>query len=216
MTPGLAAGLAAGLIGGIPPLVLGIIALAWSAPLPALVLLTGAAVIGARGRSAEPSSEAARIVALASELRGGATLRSALGTLSTPLARLALAGRPVEELVAAIEEALPRHGQMVGAVALLADRLGGSVAVMFEELAVAALEVDELAREVRVATAPAYVQGAIVGGIPVLALVRLVASGGLGALAASGPAGSAVAVAGVGLISLGVVTVAVLVRRSIR
>lgn len=216
MTPGLAAGLAAGLIGGMPPLVLGIIALAWSAPLPALVLVTGVAFIGSRGRNPEPSSEAARIVALASELRGGATLRSALGTLSAPVARLSLAGRPVEELVAAIEDALPRHGQMVGAIALLADRLGGSVAVMFEELAVAALEVDELAREVRVATAPAYLQGAIVGGIPLLALIRLLASGGLGVLAASGPAGTAVAVAGVGLISLGVVTVAVLVRRSIR
>lgn len=216
MTPGLAAGLAAGLLAGVPLAVLALLAVAWSAPLPASALVAGGAAVAVRRRRRMPRSEAARLVAIASELRSGASLRASIGTLSARLARLALAGRPVGELVPEIESALPRNGALVGTVVALADRLGGSVASMFEELAVQALEADELARELGVAAAPALLQGVIVGGVPVIALVRLVISGRLVELASSGPAGAALVLVGVGLVLVGVGTVAALVRRSAR
>lgn len=218
MTPVLAVALAAGIVGGGTPAALGLLVLAWTAPVPALVVVAGSVLLaarrpGRRGRS-DPGSEASRIVALSGELRGGATLRSALGTLSPDVARLAVAGRPVAELAAAVEEALPNHGRLVSSVTLLADRLGGSVAALFEELAAVALDADDLARELRVAAAPAYVQGAIVGGLPLLALVRLLVSGDVGATGS--PVAAAAAAVGVVLVAAGVLTVAVLVRRSSR
>jgi len=216
VTPALAVALAAGIVAGGAPAVLGLLVLAWTAPVPALVVVAGSVLAAARGRRgrSDAGSEASRIVALAGELRGGATLRSALGTLSPDVARLAVAGRPVAELAAAVEEALPSHGRLVASVTLLADRLGGSVAALFEELAAVALDADDLARELRVAAAPAYVQGAIVGGLPLLALVRLLVSGDVGA--AGSPVAAAAAVVGVVLVSAGVLAVAVLVRRASR
>lgn len=206
-----AVALAAGMAAGVPFPVLGLLALAWWAPVPALVA-GGAFLVARRPRDRGPGSEASRIVALAAELRAGATLRAALGALSPSAGRLAAAGRPVDEVVAAVGEALPRHGALVGAVTALSDRLGGPVAPLFEELALAALEADELDREVRVATAPAYVQGAIVGGLPLVALARL--AGGLSET--SGPAAAVSVAVGVTLVLAGVVTVAVLVRRATR
>lgn len=215
MTLSVILAVAAGVAAGVPFPVLGLLATAWWAPVPALALAAAGAFSGARrSPGKEPGSEASRIVSLAAELRAGATLRAALGTLSPVVGRLAAAGRPVDELVDAVGEALPRHGALVGAVTVLADRIGGSVAPLFEELAVAALEADELDREVRIATAPAYVQGAIVGGLPLVAMVRLVASG---AVSEASGAGTVVAVAvGVALVAAGVVAVAVLVRRATR
>lgn len=95
---------------------------------------------------------------VASELRGGATLRFALlraaDSTSIDLDRSA-SGASVGEIARAVASRLPRLGAELEATVEAVGRSGGAAADLFDELAAYAISHDEIVREVRVATAPA-------------------------------------------------------------
>lgn len=214
---------AAAAVGG-PALELAAGLVVWRHPGPSglvLVGLAGWSLRSRRGRGRR-SPEVAQLVALAAELRAGESLRLAVAALGEPgpgsqlatARRLALAGRPIEEVAEALEQAFGRYGRMVGAAVRLAHHTGGSAAPLFDRLALQAMEADDLARERRLAMAPALTQGVVVGGIPLAALAWMVVDGRYAELLSAGPVQAGMALAGAGFLLAGLGAVAVLVWRS--
>lgn len=215
--------LAWGLVSGVHPVVLALAAAAVLAPLPTAALVSIAAAWMRWPRTAPPlDSEAGVLVALAGELRAGASLRQAVAAVAgehpalAEAARLAAIGRPMGEVAAAVELSLPTHGRPAAAALRLAHRVGGAPAALFDELAVQALDADEMRNELKAAVSPALLQGAVVGGIPALALIWMATTGRLVEVAGSGPVGAAMVTLGAGLVLLGSLTVAGLVWRAAR
>lgn len=208
--------------GPVLPLAAGLVA--WRHPGPAgfvLVGLAGWSLRSRRGR-ARRSPEVAALVAFAAELRAGQSLRLGVAALAeqglgpdlATARRLALAGRPIDEVAGCLETAFGRYGRMVGAALRLAHHTGGSAAPLFDRLAVQVMEADDLARERRLAMTPALTQGVVVGGIPLAWLAWMVVEGRYAELLAAGPAQAAMALAGAGFLLAGLATVALLVWRS--
>jgi tight adherence protein B len=156
---------------------------------------------------AQPGDEVAFLHALASELRSGSSLRSAVdaaaaGAPRLPLqqaARLATAGLPASQVAGAVAAALPVNGRLVGAALALTAATGARAADVFEALALRAAEAGELERERRAGTAQARLSALVVGLAPFgFAIVMLV--GGRGSvLIEAGPVGIIVLAVGFGL-----------------
>jgi tight adherence protein B len=181
-----------------------------------------AVVVFERTRLSQGEDEGAFLQAMASELRSGAAVRMAIADAadrvpSLPLAqaaRLARAGRPLDELASTLEGALTRNGALTAAAVRIAGRTGGKVADTFDELALIAGEDLELQGEARAATAQARLSAWIVGGIPVAYLVYATASGRLSALVETGTVGMGVLIVGGALLIGGVVGVIAVVGRA--
>lgn len=214
-------GLAWGLAAGIPSVVLAALALAVYRPVIAIVCL-GILVALLRTRTTPGDDEGAFLQAVASELRSGAAVRMAIADAADRIASPALArvgrlgrsGRPLEELAASVEAALPLHGVMIGAAIRIAGRTGGRIADTFDELALMAGEDMEVRGETRVATAQARLSAWIVGGIPVAYLIYAAASGRLSALVDTGAIGIGVLGVGGAFLISGVVAVVTIVRKA--
>ncbi len=219
--------LAGGLALGVPPVIIAIAAVAAIEP---RLVLVGAAIWGVvaavqrRSPRVTPDSEATLFRAMAAELRSGASLRSALAEAAHRVPQIQL-GRPVRyaeagmqmaEIAEAVETQLPENGRLAAAAFRLSDWSGARVADTFDGLAERAAATAELARERRAATAQARLSAVIVGVAPLVFTVLLMATGRGAGLLEHGSLGWLVLGVGLGLETVGLVTVAVIVRRAER
>lgn len=217
--------LAAGLVLGVPWPVIGILALGVAGPWPALGALAGltlwAAVTRDRGDIIE--QEAVWLGGVAAELRAGASLRAALVAASerapkldtAHVVRLAQAGAPYAAIAAAIQTALPGR-RLVGPTLRLAGMSGGRAAAVLDRLAARAWEDVSDARQHRTLTSQARLSAWVVGGLPILGTAVLAATGRLGAVLSSGPAGAAVMTTGLLLEVAGITGMVALLRKGRR
>jgi len=219
--------LAGGLAVGIPPAIIAIAALAAIEP---RLVLAGAAVWGVvaglrrRPGVVAPDDEATLFRAMTAEMRSGASLRSAISEASLRVpqidlerpVRLAAAGMSMTAVADAVEAQLPVNGQLAAAAFRLSDWSGARVADTFEGLAERAAATAELVRERRAATAQARLSALIVGGAPLVFTGLLVATGRGAGLVANGGLGWLVLGVGLGLEVVGLLIVAVIVRRAER
>lgn len=132
-----------------------VLALTLFAPVVMVPGITYAVILGRR-----PASERAPLFCdvVASELRGGATLRHALlrAADSTSIElELSASGASLGEIARAVASRLPRLGAELEATVEAVARTGGAAADLFDELAAYAISQDEIVHEVMVATAPA-------------------------------------------------------------
>lgn len=219
--------LAGGLALGISPVIIVIAAVAAIEP---RLVLAGAAIWGVvaavrrRVPPVTPDNEATLFRAMAAELRSGASLRSALAEAAQRVpeirldrsVRFAVAGMQMTEIAGAVERQLPENGRVAAAAFRLSDRSGARVADTFDELAEQAAATAELARERKAATAQARLSALIVGVAPLAFTVLLMATGRGAGLAAHGGLGLMVLGVGLGLETLGLISVATIVRRAER
>jgi len=218
-----ATGLAWGFASGVPILVLALAGLAVYEPGLALGLMIGLVLFG-RYQAKSEEYEGAFLQAVAAELRAGAGLRLALADAServparslSSVARLARAGRPLDEIADTLAAGLERHGPLTAAAIRIAGTTGGRVADTFDELALLAAEDMQMEGERRAATAQARISAWIVGGLPVAYLAYAAAGGRLSVLWNAGTIG--VVVLGVGglLLLSGVGGIVLMVRRADR
>ena len=191
-------------------------------PLPALLAI-GIWALAVRSRSrvgAAPDAEAAFLGGVAAELASGAPPRAALvsaagradGVDLRRAARLAAAGISPRQVSEALASALPVHGRLAGAAWHLVATVGGPAVSMFELLAVRAADEGSLRRERRALTAQARASAVVVGGLPVLVLIAMAASGRL--TSGADPALGFLVALGVGLQAAGLSVVWVMLRRA--
>lgn len=219
--------LAGGLALGVHPAVLALAALAAIEP---RLILAGAAVwavvhaMRRRRHRVTPDDEATYFRALAAELRAGASLRGALGeavdrvpALSLDRAvRYAEAGAPMTEIADIVEVQFPENGRLAGAAFRLSDWSGAQVADTFAGLADRASASAELARERRAATAQARMSAIVIGIAPVAFAALLLATGRGAGLVDHGWIGLLILGAGLTLEVLGLLVVALIIRRADR
>jgi len=217
--------LAAGLALGIPPAVVALAALASIEP---RFVLAGAAAWGIvaairrRKSRITPDDEATYFRALSAELRAGASLRGAIGealhrvpALSLgPAVRYAEAGMPMSEIADAVESRFPENGRLAAAAFRLSDWSGARVADTFEGLAEQAAASAELVRERKAATAQARLSALVIGIAPVAFATLLLATGRGSGLIAHGTIGILVLGTGLALELIGLVVVALIMRRA--
>lgn len=198
-----------------------LLALTWSTPELAVGPLAVALglVLREKGRATETTLIAGWLRTAASELRAGSSLRSAIaGAVDAypelgldRFGRLAKAGRPLSEMSSVLAE---REGmEAVAAVVAVAGRTGGSVVQVLETLATEAADEATLQREKRSLTAAARWSIGLVGGFPLAVLAVQVLRGEMSSMLAAGTFSAAMVVIGLSLLVLGLVTVALLLRR---
>jgi hypothetical protein len=196
---------------------------AFVAPIPmamAIALLAAAAARSARAERPGRSRAVLLMVRLSADLHAGHSLRTAIIELARTevglagAGRLAEAGRPIAELTPELAGAFGRYGGLVGAAVRMASAAGGPIAAVVDELVVQAMALDDLERERRAAMAPALIQAAVVGGVPLVILVGAIAGGRLLELVATGPVHAVTALGGSVLVLGGVAWVAVIVWRA--
>ena len=217
--------LAAGLALGIHPAAVALAALASIEP---RLVLVGAvmwgivAAIRRRKSRITPDDEAMYFRAISAELRAGASLRGAIGEalhrvpgLSLgPAVRYAEAGMPMSEIADAVETRFPENGRLAAAAFRLSDWSGARVADTFEGLAERAAESAELVRERKAATAQARLSALVVGIAPVAFATLLFATGRGSGLVGHGTIGVLVLGAGLALELIGLIVVAMIMRRA--
>ena len=204
-----------------------IIGIAAVAVLEPRMVIVAAAVWGlytwrGRRKTAHTDTEAAYLRALASELRGGSSLRFAVAEAELrvpmglgPAARLARAGMPMEQVARQMRLGLAHNGVAAAAAVELSGWSGARTAAVFEGLAERASEAAELRREQRVATTQARLSAWVVGLAP-LVFTALILAGGLGSLDRFD--GTVAMVIGVGVLLelCGLAVVALILRRESR
>lgn len=182
-------------------------------------LLAGYSAIRRHSRPHRPYQAEARFFRdWAAEAVSGASLRHGLhvAALTHPTlpvaeaARLARVGRPNEEVAEALRGGLPINGAAAGALVRISAVSGAGVGPALTELAMRALDMQELERMRRVETAQVRLSAWIIGGLPMLVMTALFLTGRGPSLAG---AGLALAIIGALLVSAGAVTSALLFRR---
>jgi Flp pilus assembly protein TadB len=169
-----------------------------------LVFWDGMRALGRRRQSAA-FDEVRFLSAISADLRSGASVRSAIGAAAgnehvgslQTARRLAMAGAPLGD-VAVVLEGLAVNGRSVAAALRVIEAAGGRSADVFAGLADRAMAEVDRRREQRALTTQVRLSAAVVGGLPILALVF----GGydrIGALLRAGSGGVAVAVVGLGM-----------------
>ena len=198
-----------------------ILALTWSSPEVAAgpIAVALGLVLRDKGRSSRTLLVAGWLRAASGELRAGSSLRSAVARAIAAypdlglerIGRLAHAGRPLSEM----SIALANHEGMeaVAAVVAVAGSTGGSVVTVLETLAAEAADEATLEREKRSLTAAARWSIGLVGGFPLAVLAAQIVRGEVGAMLAAGPIPAAMVIIGAFLLSLGLLTVGLLLRR---
>ncbi len=142
-------------IAGVDPRRLGLLALAVVLPLAVLPLV---ALVAMRAGSSFDDRAPLFCDAVSSELRAGASLSSSLASAAASVdLRLngVEAGATVSQLAAEISREFEGIGRELGATIGAAARSGGRVADLFDELGAVAIAQSEIAREIRVSSAPA-------------------------------------------------------------
>lgn len=155
---------------------------------------------------------------VASELRSGATLRSALlrAARSVDLANQSIDKgdlAPVDAVAAAVVDELPALSPELESLVRASASSGGAVADLFDELSATTIAQNEIAREVRVASAPARATAWFFVIAPTAFVVARGASGSFDGLLAV-PGQRITAVVGMALFTAGLVSVWLLIWRA--
>lgn len=142
-------------VAGVDPWRLGLLALAVFVPLALLPLV---ALVVMRAGSSFDDRAPLFCDAVSSELRAGGSLSSSLASAAASV-NLRLsgleAGATVSQLAVEISQEFEGIGRELGATIGAAARSGGRVADLFDELGAVAIAQSEIAREIRVSSAPA-------------------------------------------------------------
>ena len=214
--------LALALVGGAHPVAVLIVGLAVVQPVPFLGAAAAWSLYHARRRTMRrrslPSWEADYLRAVSAEIESGSSVRMALAVSAasapelrlTPAVRLADAGRPVGEVAAALQQALPLNGRLAAAAYQLVSETGARASGVFAGLAVRAAVAGDVERERRVLTTQARLTAWTIGGVPALATVVLLM---LGRAPSGGGAGRLVTGIGLALVGAGSIVVFAMVRR---
>ncbi len=207
---------------GAPVAAVAALALALGRPMWAAAAVAVAVLAGAVRRPAARTIdlEARFLLALAAELRTGAAWRSALVAAAARVPGLSLgaaaararAGRPADQVGAALRRGLPDLGRPAAAALGLVATAGAPAAAVFGTLAGQAAERAAERRDRAAATAQARLSAALVGGAPVVLAALLLASGRAGPALAAGPAGAVLLGLGAALLLAGGAAVLLLLR----
>ncbi len=154
-----------------------------------LPLVVGALVILIvwKGRPAAGDRLSLFCEGVASELRAGASLRSALVTAATPVGANIPALGPLPEVAARVGDEFPTLRRELELTVVSAERSGADVAVLFDEMGAMALARSEIEREVRTAIAPGRATAILLSGAPLLYVLGRATSGTLGSTMATYP-----------------------------
>lgn len=193
---------------------LGLLSLAIALPLPAAIL------VGAHWWRERPdlSLRAPRFCdAISTELRAGASFRSALETAAhsvevIEVVELVRLGAPMGDIARAARAEFAEIGPELGALLTRTDGMGVAPAALFDEMGNLALAQVEVAHEVATASAPAKATAVVLLIAPIAAIV-VTANRGFAAYLAQ-PAQRAAALLGMGLTLAGLVTAVIIMRRS--
>lgn len=155
---------------------------------------------------------------VASELRSGATLRSALLTAarSVDVANRSIDKgdlAPVDAVATAVVDELPTLSPELESLVRASARSGGAAADLFDELSATTIAQNEIAREVRVASAPARATAWFFVLAPTAFVVARGASGNFDGLLAV-PGQRITAVVGMTLFAAGLFSVWLLIWRA--
>jgi len=152
---------------------------------------------------------------VASELRAGATLRDALAAAATSVGTsLELShSTHMAEVAARIAHEFPTIAQEIRLTVTAAARSGSDAAALFDEIGVLALSQDEVAHEVRVATAPGRATALVLVGAPLFYLLTMLGGGGLAGYLASSEQRVAATI-GFGLFAIGIAGASLVLWRS--
>ena len=204
--------LAAATAAGLDPRRIALVAGAVYLPLPVAGLV---AVHWLRARPDTRHGPTLFCEGVAAELRAGATLRDALAAAATSVGMaLELShSTPMTEVAARIAAELPSIGQEIGLTVAAAARTGSDAAALFDEIGVLALSQDEVAHEVRVATAPGRATALLLIGAPLFYLFTRLGDDGLAGYLASSEQRVAATI-GMGLFALGIVAASFVLWRS--
>ena len=207
--------LGAVLLGDVPWSHRVLLAGAWLFPIP-FAFAVGVLVFRNWKRNEEPpmGREAEALLGVVAALESGYPLRSALEGLSPAAARQVEVGAPTERLAVAVRQSLGEYGAAAASAVRLLDRAGGPAAAVFAQLAARAAETMRVRREVRAAVAAPILQGIVVGGMPLLALVHMVVTGRFARTFSASTAHAVSVSVGALLTVLGVCWVAWVVRKA--
>jgi hypothetical protein len=152
---------------------------------------------------------------VASELRAGASLRDALAAAATSVG-ISLEfshSTHMDEVAARIADEFPSIAQEIRLTVTAAARSGSDSAALFDEIGFLALSQDEVAHEVRVATAPGRATALVLIGAPLFYLFTRLGDGGLRGYLASSEQRVAASI-GIGLFALGIAGASFVLWRS--
>ena len=193
-------------------------ALTWPVPtaVALLIVVARASFVEARSRPVDPS--VGMVISVAGELRSGAPLRSVLasGGLGPQVAARARSGRSFAAVPGDAFEIFGDDAALVAATVDLSVRDGGPAADMFESLGAVMLDAERTRRERRAAMAPAVLQAVVLGGIPILVLAQMAASGSLVAIVAEGGAAAMSVLVGSVATLAGVAAITAMIVRGVR
>ncbi len=180
-------------------IVVGLIAVALlPAPL-AMAAVIGLAAAGAmyraRSRAEAEGSEGAVLRQLSGVVAAGATIRTSIAGASVVgipdrARRLAILGQPMTDVGSAIAEVLPVNGVAFRAICSFSEHTGAAISTALSVLADRADDAAELARQRTVALAQVKFSAVVVGIVPIVASIGLVALRGVpepGGVAIIGP-----------------------------
>lgn len=207
--------LATGVLNGLGPGRALLLAGAVYAPVPSLAL---AALAVWRRRRSTPASAVGFCDAVAAELRSGSSLRGAIASSAGPagahrLAAASIGAASLESLAGEARRAFPQVGLELAMTIPAVARSGSRGADLFDEIGTLALAQSEVAREVRVASAPARATAAVFVFAPTGFLVSQLHMGGIGRLLEL-PGQGAVAGIGLALFVAGLLTAVVIARKA--
>lgn len=159
-----------------------------------VVTLTAVAVRERRKRVDTTRDEGALLRQLAGRIIAGATIRSAIAdptVTAVPASgrRLAAVGMPMSDVGLALSGALPVNGRSFRAICSFSEHTGAAVANALTVLAERSDAATEMARHRRVSLAQAKMSATVVGIVPIVASVALIALKGV-----PGPGGAVVVV----------------------
>lgn len=169
-----------------------------------------------KARPEEDTRPALFCESVASELRAGASLRSALTTSAAAVGgQVSAVGSAMPEVAARVAEEFPRIGEELRLTVVNANRTGSDTAALFDEIGALALAQSEIRREVRTATAPGRATALVLTVAAVVFVVSRLSSGSLDVFLASSQQ-RYVAVLGLGLFLAGLVGIAFVIWRASR
>lgn len=206
-----AVALAAALATGVDPRRLALLAGAVYMPLVVAGLV---ALFVWKSRPGEDSRPALFCEGVASELRAGASLRSALSNAAASVGCRALSvGSSLAEFAVQVADEFPTIRDELRLTAINAGRAGSDTAALFDEIGSLALAQSEIRREIRTATAPGRATALVLVGAPLFYIGSQLGSGGIDRLLASSEQ-RVVAVLGLGMFLLGLLAASWIVWRS--
>lgn len=221
MTAVISVALAALCILGAPWIALGLSIALWVSPKVGIAVVVALAVAGAvknRQQRRSAPSESVFLRSLAGAMLAGATLREAIHQSDSPAVsslarRLCVLGAPMTDIGAEVRPNLLATGEAFAVLMTMSDMTGGSAAGSMHLLADRANEAEQQARDGRVASAQAKFSAVVVGCIPLVIALGLVAVRGV-----PEPGGAAVVlpmVAGAIAMVVGAIMVFAIARRAI-